>query len=140
MNFFHNRNSRPEYGLVSTRLRVATVNIIAAVPNPYSTREILAKNVKRLMQINPEMSSNVMVEERSGGKVKKSTLDRIRNQSSACDIDTLSRVADAFGLLPWQLLLPDLDVKNPPTIRMGDSEKVLYEKLEELLNSAKGKA
>lgn len=97
---------------MSTLIRVGAANIVCGVKNAYETVEILSENLNNLMAEHPEFGSNMLLEKHSGGKVKKSTAHRIRTKQSACDISTLSGIAQTFGLVPWQLLIPGLDPKN----------------------------
>lgn len=55
---------------------------------------------------------------RSG--VSNGTLDRTRRAASAINVDDLGRMAGAFNLQAWQLLVPDLDPRAPPTLANVD--------------------
>jgi len=44
----------------------------------------------------------------------------------------IERIADALGLFPWQLLVPDLDPRHPPVLRESTpAELELYARLEQ---------
>lgn len=45
-------------------------------------------------------------------------------------IDTLQEIADKAGLEPWHLLVPNLDVANPPVFALSEHEKRLYANLQ----------
>jgi hypothetical protein len=51
-------------------------------------------------------------------KVGKSTLYRILDprEKNPTQLDTLERIARAYGLQPWQLLIPRLDPLDPPAL------------------------
>ncbi len=49
-------------------------------------------------------------------KVDQKTLWRVLHGSSEPTLDTVSKLAKAAGLDPWQLLAPDLEPDNPPLL------------------------
>ncbi len=55
-----------------------------------------------------------------------STVGRILASEHAPVIDTLEAIALAFRLQLWQMLVPDLDPSNPPTVPYTDAERELY--------------
>lgn len=67
-------------------------------------RHILASNLKRLMQQHPALGTLPKLTEASG--VSNGTLDRIRRAVVATRVDELQPLAKAFGMEPWQLLVP----------------------------------
>jgi hypothetical protein len=67
-------------------------------------RDILACNLRLLMQRHPELNTLPKLTARSG--VSNGTLDRIRRGAVATRVDELEPLARAFGLQPWELLLP----------------------------------
>lgn len=67
-------------------------------------RDILASNLKLLMQRHPELNTLAKLTARCG--VSNGTLDRIRRGVVATRVDELEPLARAFGLQPWELLLP----------------------------------
>ena len=56
-------------------------------------------------------------------------------EENAVSLDTLDEVASALGLMPWQLLVPDLEIRNPPKIAVTETELKLYERLKVLVRS-----
>ena len=62
-------------------------------------------------------------------KIGPATAQRIKDRQTAVRIDTVERVAMAFDLKPWQLLMPDLDPGNVPVSMLSETEKKLYSKL-----------
>ena len=60
-------------------------------------------------------------------------IDRLVNKSNAVTIDTLEVVAEKLGLQAWQLLLPDLDPKQPPDAPISEEDRKMIAKLRRLL-------
>ncbi len=67
-------------------------------------RHILAANLRRLMATRPDLNTLPKVTEASG--ISNGTLDRIRRAAVATRVDELQPLAKAFGVQPWQLLVP----------------------------------
>jgi hypothetical protein len=67
-------------------------------------RQILAANLRALMAKHPDLDTLPKITARSG--VSNGTLDRIRRAVVATRVDELQPLARAFGLEPWQLLVP----------------------------------
>ncbi len=74
------------------------------------TRKILAGNVKKLMDNSPDLASQGKVHRR--GKISQSTVDRILGAETSAQIDTVDKVARAFGVEAWQLLHPDMGISE----------------------------
>lgn len=104
-------------------------------------REVLARNLRALMAASPTLKTLEAMEEataKRGGRVGKSTIDRVRQGTTPLNLDHLETIAKVFGLTPWQLLVPDLRPENPQILRStGAEEDALYKKLEELRELAR---
>lgn len=61
------------------------------------------------------------------GKAVKSpaTSARLKEQKTSIGVTMLDRLATHFKVEPWQMLVPGFDAKNPPELKMGDSDQVL---------------
>ncbi len=92
------------------------------------TRAILAQNLAALMQHRNEGQNSL--KRRSG--VSQATIGRILGQKSDADIGTITALAKALDVMPWQMLVPQLDPKNLPVIKMTDEERKLYDRLHAL--------
>lgn len=57
------------------------------------------------------------------------SIQRMRDENTSIGIDIVAKVASAFDLLPWQLLFPSLDPKNPPVLCITNEERNLYNRL-----------
>jgi transcriptional regulator with XRE-family HTH domain len=56
-------------------------------------------------------------------KTSPSTVQRVCNAETAGTLETLEQIAKALKVAVYQLMLPDLDVNQPPTIR-GANERL----------------
>lgn len=65
---------------------------------------VVADNINRLMAASGH--SNLSLERGTRGRVKKSTIGRMRNGEISAGINNVEEVARAFGLEAWQLLVP----------------------------------
>lgn len=88
------------------------------------TRTILADNLKKLMEENPQFGS-----ERALGKAAKvgaSSVGNMRHPTQGNPtIDNIAKVAAVFGLQAWQLLHRDM-----PARAMTDREVMMYDAIE----------
>ena len=63
--------------------------------------------------------------------VAQATIGRILNKESEnTRIDTIAKIAKAYGLEPWMLLVPGMDPGNPPVLQpVTQAERALYAQL-----------
>jgi transcriptional regulator with XRE-family HTH domain len=95
---------------------------------PEGIRKVLKENVAALMAASADLRTQLKLSKRS--KVSKGTIDRITTAGTSVGVDVVAKLAKAFDLEPWQLLVPGLDPKNHPVLRHPtDAEKKLYAKL-----------
>lgn len=73
-------------------------------------REILAANFQKLRDATPELKELRQIVAAGGGS--NGSLDRIYRALTATNVDSLEPLAAAYGLEPWQLLVPELQVKK----------------------------
>lgn len=81
-------------------------------------RQTLARNLRFLMK--REQLSEEALEKRSG--VAQKTINNILNEASAATLDTLDKIAGAFGLTAWHLIMPNL----PDELISSPSMEKLY--------------
>ncbi len=120
---------KPIVGLQATHtwaLNAATLRAMAR-----SARKILAENLTALMKYHEDASSQKAVRDKS--RVGGGTFDGAVNATSNTTLDSLEKLARAFGLQPYQLLIPDLDPKNPLIARLPPNEKAFYKNIEDNL-------
>lgn len=81
--------------------------------------ETLKDNVNRLRDRFPALKPLQKLADKAS--VGKGTVERMTKDGN-CELKSLQCVAKAFGLQPWQLLVPDLDPDNPPIIGLMTPE------------------
>lgn len=87
---------------------------------------ILSSNLKTLKTSSG--LPNLKLAKKCG--VSEGTINRGLRATGALDIDTVESIATAFGLHAWQLLVPNLDLKNPHIVaELTTAEKELYLKM-----------
>lgn len=63
-------------------------------------------------------------------KMSTATINRAIRCESSATLDTLTAIATAYDLAPWQLLIPKMDPKNPPVIAgLTAEERAFYRKI-----------
>ena len=88
--------------------------------------EIIADNLRTLKKDRQIASDNAMAKL---AEVDQKSVWRIMRHEQSPTIDMLEKLAKPFGLHAWQLLIPNLDPKNPPVFVMTDTERDLYCKM-----------
>lgn len=92
--------------------------------------EVVAANLKALMLKNGH--SEGALHRKTG--LSQSTIGRTLKGESAPNVDTIDALAKAYGLLPWQMMIPDMDVSNPPVLRaLSAKEQAFYEKMKDVM-------
>lgn len=97
--------------------------------------QILAANLGALMKASSDLRTQAAVSAaaaRAGAKIDQKTVSRILNAQVAVQIDTLQALAAAFGVEPYQMLVPGLNPRNPQVLRvLSPTEERLYKALED---------
>ncbi len=94
-------------------------------PSPLT--ELFRSNLEKLMAADPALKSQPKVSERS--KVAQTSVGRILRGEQSPTLDMVHKLAHAFDLEPWQMLVPGLDPSNPPiTKQVDDEQKKLWER------------
>jgi transcriptional regulator with XRE-family HTH domain len=92
---------------------------------PSRLARLFRDNLQRMMQANPEIGSQAALARASG--VRQSNIQRILALEQVPGLDMVARIADAFDLEPWQMLIDDLDPRNPPITKAVDErQKLLF--------------
>ena len=94
---------------------------------------ILAKNIEALMQASCDLRTQAKLGKAAG--IDQRTVGRILKAEHSPSMDKVQAIADAFGIMPWQLLVPDLDPKNLPACDLTSVEVELYKKLRSLVTT-----
>ena len=92
---------------------------------------ILSANLKALMAAHVLLTTQKAVGKACG--IDQRTVGRILNMEHTPGLKQIDAIALAFDLLTWQLLVPNLDPKNPPVCEFTKVERDLYKKLRTLV-------
>lgn len=96
-----------------------------------SSKKILAENIKAMI-------ANELLTVRGWAmrhKLEQKKIDRIVKEENAVSLDTLDEIANALGLMSWQLLVSGLDLSHPPKIAVTETELKLYERLKVMIKT-----
>lgn len=88
---------------------------------------VLAANVATLMAASVDLHSQAALGRRA--RIDQRTVGRILHCEHSPTLKQLDAIAHAFGLLPWQLLVPQLQPESPPTISPSPAERELFDRL-----------
>lgn len=88
-----------------------------------SIKAVLADNVRKILERD---DSNPTSWTKTPGQ--KKAVQRILAGHNA-ELETIEEIARLADLQPWQLLFPNLDVRNPPVFAISEEERKLYEAL-----------
>jgi transcriptional regulator with XRE-family HTH domain len=107
----------------------------------FMPRGVLRTNVKALMDSEVGPSSQMELKRKSG--VGQASIGRILSQKGEnSGIETVAKIAKAYGLEAWQLLVAGMDPKNPPALApVTKAERELWARLRALYaDIGKGKS
>lgn len=94
------------------------------------SRKLLARNLADFMQKSPDLKTQGALHRKS--TVAQATIGRILRCEVDATVDTVDKLARAFGLDGWILLHPKPDLKA--------HEGEFYAKLRKLLNEVNGRS
>ena len=91
---------------------------------------LFVKNLAALMRADGALSSQNGLA--SASKVPQSTIGRLLRGEQSPTLDMVERLARAFDLEPWQMLVPELEPSNPPiTKQIDDVQRQLFAKFKQ---------
>ena len=96
-----------------------------------SSKKILAENIKAMISSESLTVRGWAMRH----KLEQKKIDRIVKEENAVSLDTLDEIADALGLMSWQLLVAGLDLSHPPKIAVTETELKLYERLKVMVKT-----
>lgn len=88
---------------------------------PVTSKNVLWQNVLALMK--QEFGEENVSKFAAWAKVGVGSVLRIREQKTSIGLDIVERIAKRAQIQPWQLLVPGLDVANPPMLAK-DAERM----------------
>ena len=131
-------------GLLSQPQVVSPLNHtrLVVAKNQFTPRAVLRRNLKALMDKAKndglkELSSQIQLGKKAG--VAQATIGRIlSSEGEDSGIETIAKLAAAFGLEAWQLMVAGMDPTNPPVLQpVSRAERALYDRLKELAKDLK---
>ena len=94
----------------------------------FTPEGILADNLNALLKTRDGPNSEIGLAKKSG--VGQATIGRIRKRQGAAKIDTVSKLAKAYGLEGWQLMVAGMNPTNPPVLQpLSRAERELHARL-----------
>jgi hypothetical protein len=90
-------------------------------------KQVLWANVHKLME-HRWGQENINRLSRDA-KIGPGSASRIKEQKTSVGIDVVAKIAKAFDVEPWHLLLPNLDPSNLPVATLTDAEAALYARI-----------
>lgn len=97
-------------------------------------RDILATNLRRIINADTSLGAKPSVRAWAlGRKLDVRMIDRLVKGEHAITLDKLAEVADACGLKPWHLLLPELEPNSTPESPITEEERKMLKRLRKLL-------
>lgn len=98
--------------------------------NASAALNILADNLDRLRAWNAALNTQSAIGR--AAKVDQKTVGRILNKAHEPQLNVVAKLAKAFGLEAWQMLVPDLDPENPQQLASAKDAQ-MYEQLRGLI-------
>lgn len=120
---------------------VAALGVYSAMPNykrfqmdqPRSqTHLTFAHNLKRIIETSSYGSVNGWAK---AHKLETRNIARIIRGEQSPTLDTIHEISRLAGFQSWQMLLPDIDLDNPPMFTMTKVERDLYSRIREQLTN-----
>lgn len=105
----------------------------------FTPKAVLRRNLKALMDKTKNYGPHSQGELHRKSGVAQSTIGRILGaEGEDSGIETVGRIARAYGLEGWQLLVAGMDPANPPVLQpVSKEERALYDRLKELAKDIK---
>jgi hypothetical protein len=103
--------------------------------HPTDAKQVLWANVSALMR-HHWGAENLSRLSREAG-IALASCTRIKEQQTSIGIEVVGRIADAFHLQPWHMLVPGLDPANPPVLYLSKGEADFYAKMKDLARLAR---
>lgn len=123
---------------------VSVLNHTRFVPSKddFEPKAVLRRNLTALMDKakrdgNQDLSRQIRLGKKAG--VAQASIGRILSpKGENSSIETVDKLAKAFGLQGWQLLVAGFDPSNPPVLQpVTKAERELYQRLKELAKDLK---
>lgn len=94
----------------------------------YRPKTVLGQNLLAAIR-KAEKSVNAWAKQHG---LTQTTVNRILTDTMDPKLSSVQAIADALHVETWHLLVPGLDVSNPPVIQMSEKEREMYARIREL--------
>lgn len=125
------RPSYPDSGISQSPRRDGDSADTQLMAKGKKIQEVVAENVQRLRKAGVAGGFTTINELAKKYKIGNGTLQRVESGADY-RISTLVGIAHMFGLEPWHLLVPDLDVNERPVL-VSSRELQFHLELEDLI-------
>ena len=94
---------------------------------PGVLRHIVGNNVRQLMEVRFHLQGDKVRALAAKSGIGKTSIDRIIKGQTGVNIDYIEDLAEALDVSSYQLLIPDLDARNPQIVNGAtEAERQLY--------------
>lgn len=100
---------------------------------PDEIRGVLDENLRRLIDHHEKLRQHRKI--RGNAKIGGGTIEGITKGIRSTTIDNVAKVARAFGLEPWQFLVPDLDPENLPRLSSKKDDEIFYSRVQQQIHA-----
>lgn len=136
LQFQPSLNSAPNLAQLQAPLMAQAVRDNSLVKSIPLARDVLAKNLKKLMnrggkKLTPRDVARTKYWQERGetGPISAKTVERMEKAVGHATLDHLDEVAKFFAVQPWQLLVPGFDPEKLPHLALSDEAKAAFEKI-----------
>lgn len=88
---------------------------------PTELTQLFRENLRKLMESDRQLASQPKVA--ASSRVAQTSIGRILRGEQSPTLDMVHKIAMAFGLEAWQMLVPDLEPDNPPITKQIDDRQ-----------------
>lgn len=88
---------------------------------PTPLTDLFRGNLRRLMEADRQLNSQPRLA--AASRVAQTSIGRILRGEQSPTLDVVHKLAAAFGLEAWQMLVPDLEPDNPPITKQIDQRQ-----------------
>lgn len=97
---------------------------------PSRLTALFSSNLQSLMRVDQSLNTQNALAKAS--KVGQRSIGRLLRQEQSPTLDMVERLAGAFHLEAWQMLVADFDPTNPPiTKQIDDQQKEIWRRIRE---------
>lgn len=96
---------------------------------PKKAREVLAENLRAVLAAAQEAGMPPSAWAKAK-QLQRKQVERVSSAAVGCSVDFLDDLARVLQVQPWQLLIPNLDVKKPPLLALTPEDIAKIEEVQ----------